>query len=422
MLAIKKHWGSERMDNNITVTDNSCVKNNNISFPMLFLLLFMQFANVYIGWIGLVVVSLFLIFIKGRGRFSFNMPGFFPYLFLIVEGIIVGLIHIDGNGWWPYLRDIIRLSNVIFCWFVFQTISKNSRRSKASFYRSFYLFCFCCSLIQLIRFAVALGTSLDLYSLRTTVLINEGVFALGTFLSFFKPTELGDSYYFGKIKDIFASIVIVITSFLTFSRIVYLLVLILLLCNIRNFKKFLGFTAIAALAFGAIYLIIPDFVGEFIEKIAYSFNEISSDNTWNDSTIVNNWRGYEAYNFSLWYQESGFAGKIFGGGFGTTLDVGEEYAHIVTGEDTLGYLHNAYLTFIMKNGILGLCCIALFCLCMFCRILKDKNQNEKRMLIGLFIGIMVTAYFAISVFWSGKDMFILCFIAYLLACKESNYE
>lgn len=411
------------MNNNITVTDNCSVKNNNISFPMLFLLLFMQFANVYIGWLGLVVVSLFLIFIKGRGRFSFDIPGFFPYLFLIVEGIIIGLLHIDsGNGWWPYLRDIIRLSNVILCWFIFQTISKNSRQSKAVFYRSFYFFCLFCSLIQLIKFLNVFRTSFDLYSLRTTILIDESVFALGTFLSFFKPKELKERYYFGKIKDIFASIVIVITSFLTFSRIVYLLVLILLLCNIRNFKKFLGVMAIAALAFGAIYLIIPDFVIEFIEKIAYSFAEISSDNTWNNSTIVNNWRGYEAYNFSLWYQESGFARKIFGGGFGTTLDVGEEYAHIVTGEDALGYLHNAYLTFIMKNGILGLCCVALFYLCMFCRILKNKNQNEKRMLIGLLIGIMVSSYFVISVFWSGKNnIFMICFIAYLLACKESNY-
>lgn len=411
------------MDNGIANTNNSSVKNNNISFPILFLLLFMQFANVYISWIGLVVVSFFLILIKGNGRLSINMPGIFPYLFLIIEGIIVGLIRIDsGNGWWPYLRDIIRLSNIIFCWFIFKTISENSSLSKASFYRSFYLFCFYCSLIQMIRFAVALGTSLDLYSLRTTVLVSEGVFALGTFLSFFKPTELVNSYYFGKIKDIFASIIIVITSFITFSRTVCLLVLILMLCNIRNFKRLSKLTVVAALIFGATYLFVPHFVNEFVEKITHSFNEISTGNMWNDSTIVNNWRGYEAYNFSLRYQESSFAEKMFGGGFGTTLDVGTKYAHIVTGENTLGYLHNAYLTFIMKNGILGLCFVVMLCLCIVCRILKDKNPNEKRMLIGLFVGIMITSYFTISIFWSGENMFILCFIAYLLARKEPSYE
>ena len=99
-------------------------------------------------------------------------------------------------------------------------------------------------------------------------------------------------------------------------------------------------------------------IESFFEKTANTSSEVNvhSYETFEDINL--NWRGFEASRAAKTYAEFGDTEKLFGGGFGTNVDLG--FAMKLLGShgweslESISLLHNGYMELLVKTGLLGL--------------------------------------------------------------------
>ena len=133
--------------------------------------------------------------------------------------------------------------------------------------------------------------------------------------------------------------------------------------RIRNYAGSL-LCAVVLLA-GASNLFHSDKAGvlldAFVQKTANTSSEVEvrSYETYQD--INDNWRGFEAARAAKTYAGFSNMEKLFGGGFGTTVDLGFAMKLLVDYIQYVTLLHNGYMELLVKTGLLGLCLFILFC-------------------------------------------------------------
>lgn len=108
-----------------------------------------------------------------------------------------------------------------------------------------------------------------------------------------------------------------------------------------------------------------DFVYEgFVEKLLNSWNEVASSEQQSLQDINENYRAFEAERGVESFQEAGWFGQWFGQGWGTAVQLGLDTAS--TRSDFVrteaAFLHNGYVNYLVKVGILGVACYAAFML------------------------------------------------------------
>ena len=99
----------------------------------------------------------------------------------------------------------------------------------------------------------------------------------------------------------------------------------------------------------------------FFGKILNSINEVALNDGSNPSEMLINWRGFEAYRAFVGFMESNFFNQLFGGGFGALVDLG--FTVEISKEmnyEFLPILHNGYFHTLVKYGVVGLFCYAIF--------------------------------------------------------------
>ncbi len=203
-----------------------------------------------------------------------------------------------------------------------------------------------------------------------------------------------------------------------------MLLLFICLCMMNIVRNINQLTKIFVIAICGILLIIkifPGIVVSYGEKIMHSFQEISSEQAmWNDTSIVQDWRGYEVYCAKRQFHNYTIQEKLLGKGFGATVDV-RSYAHLVTSEDTLPYLHNGYYTALVKNEVAGITLIILYWCSMIYGIRRSKiDRYERKLALGIVIGMALSMSFIHGVFWGGNEEIFYLFLVWINA--KSNYR
>lgn len=209
---------------------------------------------------------------------------------------------------------------------------------------------------------------------------------------------------FPKLFPNYIAIPIMLLSFLlSFSRTSLILAIVLSISILGwigriNLKAILT-TIILILSFIIILLTAPkDDVTTFHGKLARSLTEISISDYSDYSKINDNWRGYETYRAIKTFKSGSVVQKIFGQGFGSLVDLGMTMNLSGVNFKKIPILHNGYAYVLVKTGILGLLCYALF----FIRILfisvKSRNNPDieqvliLRLLLGCTICLMLSMY------------------------------
>jgi hypothetical protein len=96
---------------------------------------------------------------------------------------------------------------------------------------------------------------------------------------------------------------------------------------------------------------------EMSYSISRSSVEISISDQQTEADINDNYRGYEAFIGMQTYKSWNLQGIILGGGFGTTIDIGNSK---LVGLQYLPILHNGYVYILLKGGLLSMLCFALY--------------------------------------------------------------
>jgi hypothetical protein len=143
----------------------------------------------------------------------------------------------------------------------------------------------------------------------------------------------------------------------------------------------------AVLLGGAVLLVLAssmfhsDKVGvlleSFVQKTANTSSEVNVHNYETYEDINLNWRGFEASRAARTYAESGDTDKLFGGGFGTMVDLGFAMKLMVEYMQFVPLLHNGYMELLVKTGLLGLSLFIVFCIQIAFMAVRELRQSEK---------------------------------------------
>lgn len=375
----------------------------------------------YVVWAGLMGAVVFYILFNLRHYSPSKMPGGACYWGLFITLIVVGAFcfHPLERGYWPYLRDIIDFTSLFLYWFAASRIIKVYKYDTKTVYRIIVLYSAILSAGGLLeRISGYRGASEDFSAFVSSGSVSQFTLAVGLYLVFFKPPLVG-KYYFGRFLDLLVDIVLLGSFALSFSRTTILILLCLVVTG--RYDRMSSIIKCALLGVAALICVsyfLPNIWTTFWDKILNSVTEISASNQWSDYNIVNNWRGYEVYSAQKCFSKYSAFSKIFGAGFGATVDVGN-YAYLVTSEDTLPYLHNGYYTTLIKGGISGIILTIGYYLTMGCYYLKlNISTYEKRLCIGIVAAMAVSMAVIHGFFWGGAQLLVF----YILGIVEKGEQ
>lgn len=190
---------------------------------------------------------------------------------------------------------------------------------------------------------------------------------------------------------------------LTFSRTETAVLLLLLLSLLGWFSqlKLSSMSGLAALVVvaSAIILSAPDDEADtFRSKLARSPAEMFSANFQDEQAINDNWRAFETSRVIDSFSASTVSEQIFGQGFGTLVDMGLEMN--LGGEifREIPIFHNGYAYILIKTGVLGLICYALFYISvirfalLYCNSRCTEQRGFARLLLGCVLSLMLMMY------------------------------
>ena len=254
--------------------------------------------------------------------------------------------------------------------------------------------------------------SADINEVRSTAGSGSDLVVLSFILGLFQY-RLGIGNLFPKLIPRFIGILMLLTSFvLSYSRTEFLVGVILSLSLLGwlsrvNFR-FVLVIAVVAISYITIAIVTPENeVGTFRSKLLRSFSEVTVSNYQDEQDINNNWRGYEAYRTIATFLTGNAQQQVFGQGFGALVDL-DLYIKL-GGDEEYRYIpitHNGYVYILIKTGLLGLICYALFYIGIIRYSLRYCNSMciEERLLARLLLGCVLSLIFVMFVIGGMAEM------------------
>lgn len=191
-------------------------------------------------------------------------------------------------------------------------------------------------------------------------------------------------------RKLMVCLILLFAIYLSGSRSLYLAVLIYALTiTYPLYKKNLPrFLAIASLAVIAVAIYAATSSGSLIaERFMRSTEEMRIQDYYSMQDVNENYRGFEAYRALLQYDSLPLINKVFGGGCGQFVDLGELSPFVFT---EIPILHNGYPYFLIKIGIFGLLIYMAFFLKLtvhYLRRLRRASGMSGKTLMFYLIGI-----------------------------------
>jgi hypothetical protein len=139
-----------------------------------------------------------------------------------------------------------------------------------------------------------------------------------------------------------------------------------------------------------------------IQKFENVPKEISWDRERNlhakKEEIQDNWRGYEAYQGMMKYEDGDALQQVFGFGFGARVDLGLIMKLGGKDYEDVPILHNEYVMLLVKTGVVGLLLYLVFLYTLgFTRLKKRDIDNQEvyysyQMLSALSVVMLLNTY------------------------------
>jgi len=146
----------------------------------------------------------------------------------------------------------------------------------------------------------------------------------------------------------------------------------------------------------AIWQLLPEYTGgplTVATKLRRSLDEVLLTDGFDPTQMLLNWRGFEAFNAQLMFDQSSFGRKLFGHGLGAVVDLGISVD--LGGDEPRRYLpilHNGFYNILIKYGLIGLAIyvVAVARLAFMGLAVPGRGLLEDRMLRGMVIVILLS--------------------------------
>ena len=406
-------------------------KKSIVNIPIIFILL--SFSGVFLtndsaNTILLAITSLyFLYLILSTNKIVIKDIEVIIVLFIIlILSIFMTLIHINQYSLRNVIRDIFYILNpIVFIWT--GIMFKYKYEERFDIFKIIVYIAVISSilnLLQIVKEPRILQVS-SIYIFRNYIEVINAYAVLIAIVLLFTNKHIKNECNFGIFKLNLFRILCIISFIIDFSRTNYIC-LFIILCpfilpiirkNIFKVRKIIYIVILIVLA----NFIMPDLMGTLFEKMIRSITELKASINWGDpSEIVNNWRGYEVYKAKELYLEGNWFEKIFGYGLGKLIPVGvfSELVGVDVSEGGITILHNGYYMMLIKCGLTGVLLYASVYLVgirkMIIRIKNNLDLYRSKLLLGIFVGFLVSTYVTTGIINNRTD-FVACFlIGYLL--------
>ncbi len=361
-----------------------------------------------------LIIWCFLYFLALGGlKLQCSFPGRMVYFYLFLCGLLAGILNLNdlNHSIYSYFKHLYYFILVFLYWIIGCQIVRYKRITHKTIIVTLTFASVAYSMYDLVSAAIKLssGEAASLYQYRNMIGNGSFLSMIGIYLLLFYRRELS----YGRRKFICSFLICLFSFLIHFSRTLFIeLFILLIFSGIKvNLSKLSRLLLILLAALLAVYIISPDMTLNFVNKIYRSALEINFRNDeWTQTTITQNWRGYEVYCELLRFKDSGFLEKLFGGGFGTTLDV-LGYAYLVTQENTLPFLHNGYYTQLMIWGVLGVVGFFIWGVQVYKCGSSLRHQQDRHLVKGMAVIILVITYFIMGPFFSMNVAVYLFYIA-----------
>ena len=401
----------------------------NYAILILSVIILARFCSIEFLTIGLVAVII-ICSVYNNAKIRKNLfPGKIWYLSLLILGILIGICNYFFEDYTikNIIKDIVYCSMPLLYWMVGENIvgvKKNT--DELDIYKilfvigtGFAVYDLSHSILTILKSGIGDGS---IYGLRVLIGTGDGLAVITLFIGIYFIKEIKMQKW---IKN--TSMCILIADILIhFSRTNLMMMAIFVVYSgvMKNPKKLAKYFGILVICIILISLIFPSMIGNFVNKILGSFTEVSfGTDSWDFVAVNNNWRGYEAYCEIEQFKGNSIVEKLFGGGFGTQLDV-HGYAYLVSTEDTLPFLHNGYFTILMKWGIWGIV-VYIWMLIELYRKGNGLRGQERRYWKAIIVIIALETSIVHGVMFNTSIaifMFFLSIIYYLNQSKFSREE
>lgn len=358
----------------------------------------------------------FFLIVNLRFGIKYNLEPIFVVLFvtIFVTGVTIGLLEYGmGKG----LKDVWYFGKPVL-YFI----------GGAYIYRHFgstipviKIFLSISALSALVYLIPIMGSYQDFFILGPDEFRDK--YGKGSVLFVFSIVTLFYFYgyrLFSRPRLLFFLLLILLSLVLTQSRLSILMLLIFIFASCKN--RFVHVLFTVFLFSLILFFTLPkenttDVVSDrhsFVGKLISSLSELRPQNYVFERDIHTNWRGYETYAALSQYSSGEFFSKIFGYGFGSTVYIdfdkrggaGEKSQVRLS---SLDWLHNGYVTVLLKTGILGVVIYILFSfrLLYFCLLRKSENIASSVALCFLYYFIVAT--FLVGGIFAKSGVMILLF-------------
>jgi len=370
------------------------INKNNIldknSVFIIFLMSLTVFIKPELYTIFFVVISLYL-FLKDKIFFilSFNYIKYLCILF------ITGSFFILDNEFIYAKNDFGFLIKAIVCFVLgFHLGLKITKISKLLEYLTYSIFLYSLYWVYLVFIG---EVNYDNYN-EFNIFIFKSVPYIGSIVLPFIILKINKKYFldFKFINRWIYFSIIFAGLMLSFSRnrIILSLLSIVIVFSSQNKKNFLPYFILFFFMFFLLSsnIFLFDQISPILNKFKNSFNEIIFFEGSDLGSIYTNWRGFESLKSYEQFKSVGLLKKIFGQGFGATVDLKDNYLVGKLGfYREIPYLHNGYFQILTKYGVLGIILMLLF----FSKITFpiQKNSNNEKIITCLKVILIIMLMF-----------------------------
>lgn len=162
-------------------------------------------------------------------------------------------------------------------------------------------------------------------------------------------------------RDLAALLLLLAAAAISNSRITLIASIIMLLSWAGLFanakRTIIGGLAVAAVG-ALLWQFLPEYTGgelNALTKLRRSLDEMLPDNVYDSQTMLLNWRGFEAFNAQLMFDQGSTVRKLLGFGLGAEINLGQ----VVRMSQEMAYqylptIHNGFYFVLIKFGMVGI--------------------------------------------------------------------
>lgn len=315
-----------------------------------------QYSLLLVPWIGFMIVQRY-----GRLSSRVILP-ILPVLLLLIQGTLFGEFNDLGamgkDGWY-----ILKMLLVVQAGLILGYYSRSEKHW-----------------IQPVAWAAAIVASGQVY----WAYVGSGAENMHhvSFISVFLVPFVLKFYPGSRMVRVLLVLPALFTLSLVESRTSFI-VLFIAYFGVRGIYLSKSKTTLTIIVIGAIVLVgyqmLPQYSIDnitFLGKLQNSIREMLFEEGLDERSMNANWRGFENFRAYLTWKNGSLAERLFGGGFGTYIDLGK-FATLGDNYriDKIPFAHNGYFSVLVKFGLVGLFSFLYFVLTPF--FLKS-GWNERQ--------------------------------------------